>query len=46
MIKDKDILIRISQELKEQVQNKAKELGLSVSSYIRVLLIEKLKKQW
>ena len=45
MIKDKDIVIRISQELKEQVQFKAKEIGLSVSAYIRVLLIEKLKKQ-
>lgn len=45
MIKDKDILIRISKELKEKVQVKAKEIGLSVSAYIRVLLIEKLKEQ-
>jgi antitoxin component of RelBE/YafQ-DinJ toxin-antitoxin module len=45
MVKDKDIVIRISQELKEQVQIKAKEIGLSVSSYIRVLLIEKIKEK-
>lgn len=43
MKKDKDILIRISQELKEQVQVKSKEIGLSVSSYIRMLLIKEIK---
>lgn len=44
MIKDKDILIRISSDLKEKIQVKSKELGLSVSSYIRMLLIEKLRE--
>ena len=43
MIKEKDILIRIDQELKKRVQEKAKSLGLSTSSFIRMLLIEKLK---
>ena len=44
MIKEKDILIRIDSELKEKVRLKAKSIGLSLSSYIRVLLIEKLKE--
>jgi len=42
MIKEKDILIRIDQELKKKVQEKAKSLGLSVSSYIRTLLIKEM----
>ena len=44
MIKEKDILIRINQELKKKVKDKAKSLGLSVSSYVRLLLIKELKK--
>lgn len=40
MIKEKDILIRIDQELKEKVKEKAKLLGLSTSAYIRMLLIK------
>lgn len=40
MLKEKDILIRITPELKQKVQEKAKLLGLSVSSYIRTLLIK------
>lgn len=40
MLKEKDILIRITPELKKKVQEKAKSLGLSVSSYIRTLLIK------
>jgi antitoxin component of RelBE/YafQ-DinJ toxin-antitoxin module len=42
MIKEKDILIRIDQELKKKAQEKAKSLGLSVSSYIRTLLIKEV----
>ncbi len=42
MLKEKDILIRIDQELKKKVQKKAKSLGLSVSSYIRTLLIKEV----
>jgi antitoxin component of RelBE/YafQ-DinJ toxin-antitoxin module len=42
MIKEKDILIRIDKELKKKVQQKAKNLGLSVSAYIRTLLIKEV----
>ena len=42
MLKEKDILIRITPELKQKVQQKAKSLGLSVSSYIRTLLIKEV----
>ena len=38
MIKEKDILIRIEQELKKKVQEKAEKLGLSTSAFIRMLL--------
>ena len=42
MIKEKDILIRVDEELKEQVKIKAKKQWLSVSSYIRMLIIKDL----
>lgn len=42
MIKEKDILIRVDSELKKKVQEKAKSLGLSVSSYVRTLLIKEV----
>ena len=42
MLKEKDILIRIDTELKKKVQDKAKSLGLSVSSYVRTLLIKEV----
>lgn len=42
MLKEKDILIRITPELKQKVQKKAKILGLSVSSYVRTLLIKEV----
>jgi antitoxin component of RelBE/YafQ-DinJ toxin-antitoxin module len=42
MLKEKDILIRITPELKEKVQEKAKSIGLSVSAYIRTLLIKEV----
>ena len=45
MIKEKDILIRVNQELKQKVKDKAKSLGLSVSSYIRLLLIKELENE-
>lgn len=38
MLKEKDILIRIDQEFKKKVQEKAKKLGLSTSAFIRMLL--------
>lgn len=43
MVKEKDILIRVDSELKEELQQKAKSLGLSLSSYIRLTLIKELK---
>lgn len=42
MIKEKDILIRITPELKFKVKTKAESLGLSVSSYIRFLLTKEV----
>lgn len=43
MKKEKDILIRIDLELKKKVQERAKSLGLSLSSFIRTLLIKEIK---
>jgi antitoxin component of RelBE/YafQ-DinJ toxin-antitoxin module len=43
MIKEKDILIRIDANLKKKVQEKAKSLGLSLSAYVRSLIIKELK---
>lgn len=43
MIKEKDITIRVELELKQKLQEKAKFLGLSLSSFIRTLLIKEVK---
>ena len=42
MIKEKDLTIRLESELKQKIKEKAKQLGLSVSSYIRTLLIKEV----
>jgi len=42
MKKEKDILVRVNKELKEKIQEKAELVGLSVSSYIRTLLIKEV----
>jgi antitoxin component of RelBE/YafQ-DinJ toxin-antitoxin module len=42
MIKEKDISIRINKELKLKLIEKAKSLGLSLSGYIRMILIKSL----
>lgn len=42
MIKSKDILIRIDEELKEKAKKKAKSLGLSLSSWVRMLIIKEV----
>ena len=42
MKKEKDILIRVDKDLKEKTIEKAKLKGLSVSSYIRTLIIKDL----
>ena len=43
MKKEKDILIRVTEELKKELQEKAKSNGLSLSSYIRTILTKILK---
>lgn len=45
MIKEKDITIRIDLVLKQELQKKAQELGLSLSSFIRLILIKQLKNE-
>lgn len=42
MKKDKDILIRIDKDTKEEANKKAKSLGLSLSSWIRMLINKEL----
>lgn len=42
MIKEKDITIRVDLELKQSLQKKAKLLGLSLSSFIRTILIKEV----
>jgi antitoxin component of RelBE/YafQ-DinJ toxin-antitoxin module len=44
MKKEKDILIRIDSSTKEKIVAKAKTIGLSVSAYIRLLIIKDLSK--
>ncbi len=39
----KSICLNIREELKEQLTNEAKEKGLSLSSYIRLILIGRKK---
>lgn len=43
MKKEKDILIRIDSVTKEKITEKAKSVGLSVSAYIRLLIIKDLQ---
>lgn len=45
MIKSKDILIRIDNTLKEQAKEKAETLGLSLSSWVRMLIVKELKTE-
>lgn len=44
MNKEKDILIRIESETKERIIEKSKAIGLSLSAYIRLLIIKDLQK--
>ena len=39
------ILIAIDEELKERIRKAANDKGLSISSYIRMLMIENLKEE-
>lgn len=43
MKKEKDIIIRVSEDLKQSITQKAVSLGFSASSYIRSLIIKDLK---
>jgi len=43
MIKSKDILIRIDDELKNKAKEKAESLGLSLSSWVRMLIVKEVK---
>lgn len=45
MKKEKDILIRVTEELKNNITNKSKKQGLSVSSYVRMLIIKDLNNE-
>ena len=42
---EKELRIRVSDELKEAVENKAKELNLGVSSYVRFVLTKELQNE-
>lgn len=42
MIKEKDILIRVDEDLKKRIKEKAEKQGLSVSSYIRMTITKDL----
>jgi len=37
---EKELRIRVSKELKEQIEQKAKELNISVSAFVRMKLSE------
>ena len=45
MNKEKDIIIRVDSNLKLLVKRKSESLGLSVSSYIRTLILKDLKNE-
>ena len=45
MKKEKDILIRVTEELKTNITNKSKKQGLSVSSYVRMLIIKDINNE-
>lgn len=44
MIKEKDILIRIDQDLKTKTQEAARKIGLSTSAFVRMLIIKEVGK--
>lgn len=43
MKKEKDILIRVTEDLKESLKKKAERMGLSLSSFIRIILIKEIE---
>lgn len=38
-MKDTNVTIRLSQDIKERLKEKAKKLGMSISEYVRHLII-------
>lgn len=45
MKKDDRVIIRVDPETKEGLQKKAESLGLTVSSYIRMVLKKEIQKK-
>ena len=45
MIKEKDILIRVDKQLKQQITEKAKTFGLSVSAYVRMIIKKEVENE-
>lgn len=43
-MKQKNLVIRMDQELLDRIDTKAKSMGLSMSSYVRMLVIQDLDK--
>lgn len=43
-MKQKNLVIRVEQELLERIETKAKSMGLSMSSYVRMLVIQDMNK--
>lgn len=39
------IILAIDEELKEKIRKSAKDKGISISAYIRMLMIENLKEE-
>jgi antitoxin component of RelBE/YafQ-DinJ toxin-antitoxin module len=45
MKKEKDILIRVDESLKKNLTEKAKKIGLSLSAYVRMMIIKDLSDE-
>ena len=43
MLKDSVVVVRVTDDLKEKISNKAEKLGLSSSSYIRTIILKDLE---
>ena len=42
MKKEKDILIRVDEKLKKNLIERARKVGLSVSAYVRMMIVKDL----
>lgn len=43
MIKDEKMVVKLEQKLKTELEKEAKKKGLSLSSYVRMILMERDK---